>query len=283
MNILITGGNGFIGSALATGLTQKKHTVFKYDRSIFGNLEDMNYMNLSRFLQENNIEHVFHCAANPNVSQYDLKVMHDAILGTNNLIQAVLHSNVKFFDFASTVLVANISPKRPGFNINNYYALSKLCNERNIIQASQIKQNLHTNIFRYCATTGKNATHGAVIDIYNKIIKAIENNETLVNLKNNMYKPYIHIDYLVKSTIRRIHSYSSKLYTISSSDSISIENIFYDLLTLISDYRNQKYNIKNAFNTVDLFSDYSIYNVKNCSIRYSAHKAIDSFFAEMIK
>jgi len=115
LNIMVTGGSGFLGSHIADALTNAGHNVFIYDikpspylkaeqRMIDGDILDEK--ELARRME--GIDVVFHLAA-----LADLDVAqdnpHDAmrinVLGTANILEAARKANVKRVVFASTIYV----------------------------------------------------------------------------------------------------------------------------------------------------------------------------------
>lgn len=116
MNILVTGGAGFIGSHVVDRMIDAGHSVTVVDDLSTGNRDNLN--SGARFIEgniagdemdavfaEGNFDAVCHLAAQINVTASVSDPIHDAainVLGTINLIQCALKHNVGRFIFSST-------------------------------------------------------------------------------------------------------------------------------------------------------------------------------------
>ena len=110
MNILITGGSGFIGGAIFKKL-KKKHNLYIYDKSkpkfktkfIKGNLNEKR--KLSVLIKKNKIDCIIHLAASLGVKDTEnnpSKVLSVNIGGTKNLLESISGSKVKLVLFSSS-------------------------------------------------------------------------------------------------------------------------------------------------------------------------------------
>ncbi len=129
MNILVTGGAGFIGSHLVEELVKRGETVRVLDNLATGNLENLDAVkNKIDFVQgdiadENvtqraarDMDIIFHQAALPSVprSIKNPRASHDANLtGTLNILIAARDNNVKRIVLASSSSVYGNSPTLP--------------------------------------------------------------------------------------------------------------------------------------------------------------------------
>lgn len=173
INILVTGGSGFLGSNLVKFLLNKKKNVTVIDNNFRGplsNLEDIskNFKFIKGDLRDEkllkkslkNIDTVFHLAAiNGTENFYKIPdvVLDVGINGTSKLINAVNKSKVKKFIFASSSEVyqkPEIIPTPENINLNfpnlinpRYsYGVSKLAGE--ILVNFYLKNNINKIIFR---------------------------------------------------------------------------------------------------------------------------------------
>ena len=120
MNILITGGAGYIGSHITEQLINKKNNIIILDnletgfkklinkKAIFikGDIKDKK--KLVSILNKYKIETIFHLAAYLNVSEaekYKFKYKKNNIQGTKNLLLSCKNSTVKNFIFSSSCSV----------------------------------------------------------------------------------------------------------------------------------------------------------------------------------
>ena len=150
MNILITGGTGFIGSRLAITCLERGDIVRIYGQEnteaekanarhlrdkgaeiILGSMTDLNMV--SRAVKD--IDIVFHLAAAQHEANISDQVFHDVnVSGTRNIIEASLKAGVKRFVHGSTIGVYGIvdgpideaTPCRP----ENIYGITKLEGEK---------------------------------------------------------------------------------------------------------------------------------------------------------
>lgn len=127
MNILITGGAGFIGSTLADKLLEKNNNIVVIDnfndyyspklkeKNIKHNLDNKNYKLyrgdicdknlLSKIFEENKIDIVVHIAASAGVRpsiENPLSYVKNNIEGTVNILEVMKRKNVKKIVFASS-------------------------------------------------------------------------------------------------------------------------------------------------------------------------------------
>lgn len=117
MNVLITGGAGFIGSNLANTLAAQGHSVTAVDNLFLGRKENLNdrvrfyemsVMNrdaMTKIFQEKNFDYVFHLAAfssNPMFRPSPLEGLNVNIIGFSNIIELCKKFGVKKLIYAST-------------------------------------------------------------------------------------------------------------------------------------------------------------------------------------
>ena len=228
MNILITGGAGYIGSHIAEHLIRKKINVIIIDNlktgykrlinknSVFIKSDINNKNLLIKTIKKYNIHTIIHLAAYLNVSEAEKnkkKYFKTNILGTKSILDSCKNSNVKNFIFSSSCSVygnikGSVSEKNK-LNPKGYYAYTKLESEKLIINYSK-KYKLNFGILRYfnvagANTSGKigeiNPSHGHLIKINVQYLKK----KPKINIFGNNYntkdgtcvRDYIHISDLV--------------------------------------------------------------------------------------
>lgn len=219
MNILITGGAGFIGSHLCDALLAKGHKLTAIDNLVLGRKENIFHLlggNDFEFIEEDllhekamrdifkngKFDMVYHLAANSDIQKGGKDPMVDYNLTFNttfHVLQYMKEFGVKKFFFASTsaiygetydVLDEDYGPLRP---VSNYGA-GKLASEA-FISAFSLTYQIQTWITRFPNVVGERFTHGVIYDFIHKLQK---NAAELVVLGNGeQCKPYVYVKDLV--------------------------------------------------------------------------------------
>ena len=115
MNILVTGGSGFIGSHIADKFTEEGHRVVIFDskksnwinskqKIVIGDICDEKLLSKTT----KNIDYVYHCAGMSDLNESLNNPILSAksnILGSLNLIEACIKNKVKKIIFASSIYV----------------------------------------------------------------------------------------------------------------------------------------------------------------------------------
>ena len=173
MNILVTGGAGYIGSHIVELLVKKKsNNVFVLDnlstgykilinkKSKFFKGDINNKKLIKKLLNKFSIETIIHLAANLNVSEAEKnkrKYYINNIVGTRNLLLCCKNSLVKNFIFSSSCSVygnvkGSVDEKKKTKPIG-YYAFTKLEGEQ-IVKKYSKKFNYNWGILRYFNVAG---------------------------------------------------------------------------------------------------------------------------------
>ena len=149
LNILVTGGAGYIGSHVVEILVKKKYNVFIFDNLITGHKKLINkkakfikgdiknFNKLSKVIKNFNINSIIHLAAYLNVSEAEKnkkKYYKNNIIGTLNLVKACKNSEVRNIIFSSSCSVyGNVNGSVKETNKtkpHGYYANTKLKSEK---------------------------------------------------------------------------------------------------------------------------------------------------------
>jgi UDP-glucose 4-epimerase len=219
MNVLITGGAGFIGSHLADALLGLGHTVTCLDDLSLGtrrNLAHLESVDRFRFVlcdildqpklhdafSNGAFDIVFHMAANSDIQAgaTDRSVDLDRTFHTTfEVLQAMKDHGVDKLVFASTsaiygeldeLLHEEIGPLFP----ISFYGAAKLASE-GYISAFSANFDLQAWIFRFPNVVGERSTHGAIFDFINKLEKTPDELEILGD--GSQEKPYLYVKDLV--------------------------------------------------------------------------------------
>lgn len=220
MNILITGAAGFIGSNmcdffidngdkvialdnLSLGSENNIKHLYKYKNFNFINMDVTNTKQLDEVFMENDIDVVFHLAANSDIQKsskdpsIDLK---NTFLTTYSVSECMRRHNVKKLVFASTSAVYGKKEEEkiyedigPLFPIS-YYGAGKLSSEA-FISAYTYMNDFTTCIFRFPNVIGERLTHGVIFDFIKKLRKNPDELEILGD--GNQEKSYIYVKDLI--------------------------------------------------------------------------------------
>lgn len=157
MNVLVTGGAGYIGSHTVRALLAQGHHVIVLDNLSRGHraavppqvpllIEDIHHIDTVRqILQDYQIEAVMHFAAHSQVGESMEKptIYYDNnVVGSYSLLEAVRQAGVKYFVFSSTAAVYGEPEKTPitedmPYCPTNVYGQTKLMIEHMLAQFSR--------------------------------------------------------------------------------------------------------------------------------------------------
>ena len=174
--ILITGGAGYIGSHIAELMIKRKNKVYIIDdlstgykrllhkKSKFFKLNINNKAKVTSILNKYKIDSIIHLAGNLIISegeQNPKKYYKNNVLGTKNLMEAILNTKVKNFLFSSTAAVykdgiykvtekSKVKPK-------SVYGKTKLKAEKIIINFCKSNK-INYGILRYFNIVGSSSS-----------------------------------------------------------------------------------------------------------------------------
>ena len=225
MKILVAGGAGFIGSHLIDLLLKKGHDVVCVDNYFIGTKENIKHLlnnpqfciyemdlcddaKLSEISQKNQIEYVFHLAANSDIqaSAKNPTVEYNNTYSTTfHLLECMRLHQVKKLFFASTSAVYGekvdvlLNEETPDLRPISYYGAAKLGAEA-LISAFCHMNDMHALIFRFPNVIGPRLTHGVIYDF----IHRLEADPTYLRILGDgtQCKPYIYVDDLTEAIVR---------------------------------------------------------------------------------
>jgi len=237
MNLLITGGAGYIGSHIVEQLVKKKsNNIYVLDNLstghkklinqktnfIKGDIKNLNL--LKKIIKKNCIQTIVHLAAHLNVSEAEkkkIKYYKNNVTGTKNLLLACKNSKVRNIIFSSSCSVygsvkGSVNEQKKT-NPEGYYALTKFKGEELIKQYSK-KFNYNYGIFRYFNVAGASPSNkiGEIETSYGHLIKNIAmqslKKKPVINIFGNNYptndgtciRDYIHVSDLADIHIKGI-------------------------------------------------------------------------------
>lgn len=213
MNILVTGGAGFIGSSLVDKLLKQNHKVVVADNLLTGKLENVpihpnvsfypcnvNILNeLNKIFFKHKFDIVFHYAAVVGVARTledPLLVLED-IKGFENILSCSLQQGVKKVLFSSSSEVYGepvelpLNEKFSPLNSRLPYAVVKNIGE-NYIKSFHQKYNLSYNIFRFFNTYGPSQSCDFVVKRF--ISNALEDKPIEIYGDGSQTRTFCYID-----------------------------------------------------------------------------------------
>ncbi len=261
MNIVITGGNGFLGSKLAEKFYKEDHNVTIIDKkknSInkiteqkskikFIKANILSQKSLSKIKIKNN-SILLHCAGQPSAAmsfQKPLDDMKKNIEGMLNIIDFSKKKKIKKIIFASTFNVYQENNKIPKLKENSVcvpkslYANSKLSAE-NYLKVYATHQNIKWNILRMFNIYGpgqdpKNNFLG-MISIFLNMAK----NQSKIQVKGSLkrFRDFIYIDDVTDAWMRvaKDKKNFNKIYNLGTGSKTSLKKLF----QIISKVLNKK-------------------------------------------
>ena len=223
MNILVTGGAGFIGSHLVDRLLSEGNFVVAYDNLSLGRLENLeeaskntnfkfvegDILDREKFwnvFKTNNFDIVFHMAANSDIAKSHANPDVDfdnTFRTTYETLLAMKEFGIKKLVFASTSAIYGDAGKSvdetfgPLFPASHYGA-SKLASEGFIASFCE-NYEIQAWITRFPNVVGERSTHGVIRDFIKKLKKTPERLEVLGN--GMQYKPYVYVKDLVDAIL----------------------------------------------------------------------------------
>lgn len=149
MNVLVTGGAGYIGSHTVKRLSESGYGVTVFDNLVYGHQQSignvplvvgdlLNFSQVSKVFSDKIFDAVIHFAAYASVGESardPYKYFNNNVLGTLNLLEAMVKAGVKNLVFSSTCAIFGTPSKVPigedaDKNPESPYGESKLMVER---------------------------------------------------------------------------------------------------------------------------------------------------------
>lgn len=230
--ILVTGGAGFIGSAVIAQLQKSNHEIFVIDNLSFGNrqfinLDDkafyhediLNRENIFKIINDTKPEIIIHLAAIhfiPYCNEHPFESSNINVRGTIHILEAAEKFGIKKVFFASTAAVYPISDlevnETHATGPMDIYGLSKLTGEH-LCNEFHLKSQIPVVVCRFFNAFGPNETNPHLIP---EIQKQILDGNRKIKLGNLTPKrDFIHtfdmaraVEILLDKTSHGIHTYN---------------------------------------------------------------------------
>lgn len=249
MNILITGGAGFIGSNIADAYKALGHEIVIVDNLTTGKLEnvpkgvefyqmDIRDDGMRDVLAEHKIEIINHHAAQIDVRRsvedpkYDLSVN---VLGTLNLLQAGLDAGIQRFIFASTggAIYGEqeyfpADEKHPTAPVSPY-GITKLTVEK-YLYYYHIENNLTYTVLRYTNVYGpRQNPHGeaGVVAIFAD--KLLDGDQPVINGDGTQTRDYVFVEDVVRANVLALGMEGTDMFNVCTGIETDVNRIFREL------------------------------------------------------
>ncbi len=261
MNILVTGGAGFIGSHIIGRLIDLGHFIVcldNFDPYYDINLKRKNinpYMDnnnfefveddildlelLKKIIKDNNIELIYHEAAQAGVRisvDNPLKTHEINTTGTLNVLEASRMEGVKKVIFGSSSSVYGkvkylpFDEKHPNVPISPY-GVSKLMAENYLRVYSEI-HGLKTTSLRYFTVYGPRMRPDLAISIFTR--KALNNEEIEIFGDGEKTRDFTYITDIVDANFEAIKKGDGEIYNIGSGNNISVNELAQKIIDMTS-------------------------------------------------
>ncbi|MBT3924067.1 MAG: NAD-dependent epimerase/dehydratase family protein [Nitrospina sp.] len=245
MNILVTGGAGFIGSHIVNGYIDEGHSVTVIDNLSSGekrflnpsaNFYEMDILDpkVSDVLKKEKINAINHHAAQISVSDSVANPLFDAnsnIIGTLQLIQSAVSSNIEKFVFASTggamygeQVNFPASEEHPCQPLSPY-GISKLCAE-NYLRFFNEQYGMSTTILRYSNVFGPHQNpHGeaGVVAIFCQ--KLVKDEKPVICGDGKQTRDFISVRDVVQANLIALDPACTGTYNVGTGEETSVNTM----------------------------------------------------------
>ena len=245
MNILLTGGAGFIGSHLVEKFIEKKHKVIVIDNLLTGskkNLEhffDNENFTFTELDVQNHIEvvedldYVLHLAspASPKAyAEHPINTLKAGSIGTINTLGLSKAKNAKYLFTSTSEIYGDplVSPQPESYwgNVNPNGTRSMYDEAKRFAEAAVSSYNriydLDTRILRLFNTYGPKMKINDGRVVTNFISQAITGNDITIYGQGNQTRSFCYIDDTVSGILKAMESDKSEVFNIGNPNEITI-------------------------------------------------------------
>lgn len=247
MNILVTGGSGFLGLHVINQLIDKGYNVYNYDLKYNKNLNKkckfikgdiLAFNKLGKIIKNKKIEVLYHFAGLADIelsAKKPLETTKVNILGTVNILNLCVKYKIKKIIFSSSIYAISSN--------GGFYRCSKRACEDFFEEYSK-KFNLKFSILRYGSLYGtySDETNG----IYKIVKDAIYKNKLEYIGSSKAKRKYIHVKDAAWASVKILSKkYDNKYINLIGSKNYSIKKLFEIIKKLLKIKKNKKINFLN--------------------------------------
>ena len=303
MNIMVTGGAGFVGGNLSEGLINIGHNVVIIDDLSTGSLKNIpantefHELDLSEQLTykklPNNIDVVFHIASQVSSEMSYLDPVNDMkrnSFATLLLLDWAKNNSVEKFIYASSMGVycdrlGKAAIEESKINPKSFYGVNKRCSEEFIEIFSE--KGLNFTIFRLFNVYGpgqnmENLNQG-MVSIYLEYI--LRNEPILVKGPLNRIRDYVYIEDVIDVLLLGLTTKADgKTYNVCTGEKHSVEQLIQELLKATNKPYNYPVNIlpRTPRDIDDIWGNYKkLKHDFNWSHKYDLKKGISKFISSI--
>lgn len=244
MNVLITGGYGFIGSHVAEEFFREGHRIFIIDNLSTGNLKNIKFKHTSfrmdiedsrcrEVFRSNKFDVVVHLAAQINVVSSIKDPYQDTssnILGLTNMLQLSAQYGVRKFVFASSAAIYGNKTDIPLDEDDlpdpiSPYGMSKATGELYCRKWSQL-YGLSTICFRFSNVYGPRQGvigEGGVISIFME--RAVQGKELVVFGDGSQTRDFIYVKDIAAGIYKAVEKNIDGVYNLSTNTGSSVNQL----------------------------------------------------------
>lgn len=257
MNILITGGAGFIGSHLADALIKLNHNVTIIDNLSSGTKfnvpseakfieTDIRTSSIANIFKNHKFDLVFHEAAQTLVPESIKNPYKDAdenIMGLINVLESCRQTGVKKIIFSSSAAVYGNNSNLPlseneSLSPTSFYGLTKTTSEKYLNLYFEYF-GIHYTILRYSNVYGPRQGangEGGVIYIFAKALA--ENKPINIFGDGNQTRDFISVHDIVEANIAAITNGNEKILNISTETETTLNELANKMINLSKKDKN---------------------------------------------
>jgi UDP-glucose 4-epimerase len=239
MNVVVTGGSGFIGSHVVDALADAGHRVTVIDHRVRPHrtdveFEDVDLLDLSSILAATReAEHIFHLAAVSNVNYaYKYPAYSTAlnVMGTTNVLESARVNGAKRVHLASTVWVYNGSPddeqvvdETVPFYLNgagHIYTSTKMACEMLCHNYGEL-YDLPFTVLRYGIPYGPRMREELLIPIFLK--KALNGEPLTVAGDGSQYRKFVYVTDIARAHLLAMNENASRqTYNLEGPEKVTV-------------------------------------------------------------